>query len=80
MPNPIRPTRKRRPVPAALLLCLALATPTLAAGPWRLDVELGPAWQTRNDFAVPGDGGTRLDLGTTGAVPAARVTLTRDLG
>ncbi|HSM51938.1 MAG TPA: hypothetical protein VLA75_11115 [Thermoanaerobaculia bacterium] len=70
-----------RPVAAGLLLAfLALPSPILAESPWRLDVELGPAWQTRNDFAVPGEGGTRLDLGDTGAVPAARVTLTRDLG
>ena len=72
-----------RPVAAGLLfasLALAPATPAFAASPWRLDVELGAAWQTRNDFAVPGEGGTRLDLGSTGAVPAARITLVRDLG
>jgi len=82
MPPTIRLT-PLRPRAAWLLLAffaLASAAPTLADSPWRLDVELGPAWQTRNDFAVPGEGGTRLDLGSTGAVPAARVTLIRDLG
>lgn len=55
-----------------LFLCLLLDSPA-AAGAFRLEVEAGPAFQTRNDFAVPGDTGTRvaLDNSTTAALRAS---------
>jgi hypothetical protein len=35
-----------------------------------LELELGPVWQTRNEVAVPGNGGTRINLDDiTGAGP-----------
>lgn len=40
------------------------------------DLEGGPAWQLRNDFAVPGDGGTLVRIEDRGPVPAFRATLT----
>lgn len=41
-----------------------------------LDLEAGPAWQFRNDFAVPGDGGTLVRLEDRGPVGSVRATLT----
>jgi hypothetical protein len=44
-------------------------------------VEGGAAWQTRNDFRIPGDGGTLVRLGDYDSGPAAafRATLRWDL-
>ncbi len=61
---------------------------TLAAtGPaWAADVQValegGAAWQTRNDFRIPGDRGTLVKLADSdpGPVAAFRATLTWDLG
>lgn len=66
---------------AALLLSAASAAPALADR-FRLELEGGAAWQLRNDFAVPGDGGTRLsvDDANPGPFPAFRGTLWWDLG
>jgi hypothetical protein len=51
-----------------------------AATGLRLDLEGGPAWQTRNDFAIPGDTGTRVRLDDGSPVAAFRGTLTWDFG
>ncbi len=66
------------------LLCvcgfLSGFTSALAADfKWRLGVEAGPVWQSRNDVQVPGDTGTRFsltDIVGTGPFPYARVELT----
>lgn len=54
-------------------------TPVLADDfKWRLGVEAGPVWQSRNDVQVPGDTGTRFsltDLVGTGPFPYVRVEL-----
>lgn len=39
------------------------------------EVEVGPAWQLRNDFAVPGSGGTLVRLEDRATTTAARLTL-----
>lgn len=72
--------RGLRKVAGAALVLLAAAAPILAESPFRLELEGGPAWQTRNDFAVPGDVGTRLSLGDAPAVAALRGTLLWDFG
>ncbi len=65
---------------AVLGLLLLAVAPVSADSRWRLDVEGGPAWQTRNDFAVPGDSGTRIDLDNDSAVAAFRATVVWDFG
>jgi hypothetical protein len=57
-----------------------LATPAWA-GELRASLEGGAAWQTRNDFRIPGNGGTLVELAEydSGPVPAWRGTLTWDL-
>ncbi|HYN40960.1 MAG TPA: hypothetical protein VE129_04220 [Thermoanaerobaculia bacterium] len=70
-------------VASALLLAgtLAGARPAAAEDRFRLELEGGAAWQLRNDFAVPGDTGTRiaLDDATTGPFAAFRGTLWADV-
>ncbi len=71
--------------PRALSLTLVVAATLLAApagtaGEVRLDLELGAAWQARNDFAVPGDTGTLVRLPDQGPVATGRATLLWDLG
>jgi len=58
---------------------LIAALPALGNG-FRLDVEAGPVWQTRNDFAVPGTTGTRVSLADydDGPFASGRATLTWD--
>jgi hypothetical protein len=66
----------------ALVALAALgAPPRVAAGDLRVTVEGGAAWQTRNDFRIPGDGGTLVSLADydSGPVPAFRATLRWDL-
>ena len=67
--------------------CLALgpvvhSLPAAAADRFRAEFEGAAAWQTRNDFAVPGDLGTRVRIDRTGspAVAAGRVTIVAGLG
>ena len=62
-----------------VLLALVAASPALADG-FRLDLEAGPVWQTRNDFAVPGTTGTRVALADydDGPFASGRATLTWD--
>jgi len=61
------------------LLTLVAAHPALAEG-FRLDLEAGPVWQTRNVFAVPGTTGTRISLADydDGPFASGRATLTWD--
>lgn len=70
----------RRRLPWALLAVLALPLPVLAqdmAERFRLEVETGAAWQSRNDVQIPNDSsGTRFSLRDTvgaGPVPVVRV-------
>lgn len=67
-------------VPTGLVLLAALATPA-AGGEFHASLEGGAAWQTRNDFRIPGDGGTLVELAEydKGPVPALRATLTWEL-
>jgi hypothetical protein len=48
---------------------------------WHAAVEAGPAWQTRNDLRIPGDGGTLVELAEydSGPTTSVRATLTFDL-
>jgi hypothetical protein len=62
----------------ASLSLLLIAASAIARERFTLDLEAGPAWQLRNDFAVPGDGTlVRLDDGTT---TASRMTLVWNVG
>jgi hypothetical protein len=56
------------------------AAPQASAGGFRVAVEGGAAWQTRNDFRIPGDGGTRVKLADydSGPVTGFRATLSWD--
>ena len=60
------------------VLCAGF-TPVLAADfDWRLGVEAGPVWQSRNDVQIPGDTGTRFSLTDTvgsGPFPYVRAEL-----
>jgi len=64
-----------------LLAAAATAAPALAADRFRLELEGGAAWQLRNDFAVPGETGTRLSIDEANGGPflAVRGTLWYDL-
>jgi hypothetical protein len=66
----------------AALLFLWLLAATAGAGEVRATLEGGAAWQTRNDFRIPGSGGTlvELDRYEKGPFPALRATLEWDLG
>ncbi len=67
---------------AGLLVLTAVSARAGADDRFRLEIEGGPAWQTRNDFGIPGDTGTRVDLAAieSGPVAAFRTTLTWDAG
>jgi hypothetical protein len=71
----------KRHLPALLVPALAVLASTAGAGDLRASLEAGAAWQTRNDFRIPGDGGTLVELADydQGPVPAFRATLTWDL-
>lgn len=58
----------------ASIALLLITAPAVAQERFTLDIEAGPAWQMRNDFAVPGDGGTLVRLGHETTF-AARTTL-----
>jgi len=64
---------------ARLAFAVGLATfaarAALAQDRFTLDLEVGPAWQLRNDFAVPGDTGTLVRLDDQGPFLAGRATL-----
>ncbi|MFZ5785247.1 MAG: hypothetical protein ACOY3Y_02290 [Acidobacteriota bacterium] len=64
---------------AAVLAALGAANAAGAEG-LRFDLEAGAVWQARNDFAVPGDGGTLVRLADRGPESAFRATLLWDLG
>jgi len=72
--------RGSRKAVCAVLLLLPAAAPVVAQSPFRLELEGGPAWQTRNDFAVPGKGGTRLSLDDAPTVAAFRLAGIWDFG
>jgi hypothetical protein len=42
----------------ALASACNLAPATVADPGWRIEFEAGPAFTTRNDVRIPGDGGT----------------------
>jgi hypothetical protein len=70
----------RTPVTVLLASLAALPTPAAAAD-LRASLEGGAAWQTRNDFRIPGDGGTLVELAEydRGPVTALRAALTWDV-
>jgi hypothetical protein len=59
----------------ALLLASLFASVAVAQDRFTLDLEGGPAFQLRNDFASPGDGGTLVRIEDRGPAPAFRATL-----
>lgn len=59
-----------------LLVVSLFTSVAFAQDRFTLDLEGGPAWQLRNDFAVPGEGGTLVRIEDRGPVPAFRATLT----
>jgi hypothetical protein len=69
--------RPALPLAASLIL---LAAPS-GAGELRASLEGGAAWQTRNDFRIPGDGGTLVELADyeSGPFAAFRASLDWDL-
>jgi len=66
--------------PLLASVVLGPAAPARAEADFRFDFEAGAAWQARNTFAVPGDGGTRVDLDGTADTFALRGTLIWDFG
>ena len=66
---------------AFLLASLAVLTAPIAAADLHASLEAGATWQTRNDFRIPGDGGTLVALAEYDQVPVAafRATLTWDM-
>ena len=66
---------------APVLTLLVVLASSARGGDLRASLEAGPAWQTRNDFRIPGDGGTLVELAEydPGPVAAVRATLTWDL-
>ena len=78
---PFALTRRRgRRLGAALVLALLTVVPASAESRWHLDLEGGPAWRMRTDFAIPGDTGTRLHLDNGSAIAAFRATVVWDFG
>jgi hypothetical protein len=67
---------------ALTLLALGTSAPRASASSLRGTLEAGPAWQTRNDFRIPGEGGTLVKLADyeSGPTVSFRATLTWDLG
>jgi hypothetical protein len=59
----------------SLLVVSLFAAVAFAQDRFTLDLEGGPAWQLRNDFAVPGDRGTLVRVEDRGPSPAFRATL-----
>jgi hypothetical protein len=63
----------------SLAALLAGTAATASAADFHATFEAGPAWQTRNDFRIPGDVGTLVELPDAGPVASFRATLTWDL-
>ncbi len=65
----------------ALGVSILASSPAWAEGRWRLDLEGAAAWQTRNEFAIPGDTGTPVSLQdyANGPFGAWRATLFWDV-
>lgn len=77
--------RRRQHSASALTLSAAIVAvvglgAARAEPAFRLELEAGPAWQVRNDLAVPGSGGTYVRLDDAPTVVAPRVTLSWDFG
>jgi hypothetical protein len=64
-----------------LLAVLAVLAAPAGSSELRASLEGGAAWQTRNDFRIPGDGGTPVELAEyeSGPFAAVRASLTWDL-
>jgi hypothetical protein len=62
-----------------LVVAVCVVAPASRAGDFHAALEGGAAWQERNDFRIPGDGGTLVELPDDGPVPSFRATLTWDL-
>jgi hypothetical protein len=60
----------------SLLLVSLFSSVAFAQDRFTLELEGGPAWQLRNDFAVPGDGGTLVRTEDRGPAVAFRATAT----
>ncbi|MFZ2491474.1 MAG: hypothetical protein WA208_08305 [Thermoanaerobaculia bacterium] len=58
------------------LIALFVSAAAFGQDRFALELEGGPAWQLRNDFAVPGDGGTLVRVEERGPALVARTTLT----
>jgi hypothetical protein len=74
---------ERAPLVAGLLGAMITGSlPARGAERFRVELEGGAAWQSRNEFAIPGDTGTRVDLAAVESGPAGafRGTLTWDAG
>ena len=55
---------------------------SVAEHPWRIELEGGALWQSRNDVQIPGDTGTRfslIDLSGAGPFPVGRLTVDWDV-
>jgi hypothetical protein len=70
-----------RYAPTLMIALLGVPAATAGAGDLRASLEAGAVWQTRNDFRIPGDGGSLVELAAydRGPFPAFRATLTWDL-
>ena len=84
--GPVLTTEPVQPSPETVLP--ACCPVSWACGPergrrlrrWRIELEAGPVWQSRNDAAIPGDTGTRFALDdVTGAGPFAYGRVTVDV-
>lgn len=78
--NTISNARRTALFAAVASAALTLAVSGASAGELRLDLEAASVWQARNDFAVPGDGGTLVRLPDSGPRFGARATLEWDFG
>jgi hypothetical protein len=78
--RPAVPAPLVRSLAVAAALLTSTAAPVVAGSGFRLELEGGPVWQVRNDFAVPGDSGTALRLGQAPAAASGRLTLVWDFG
>jgi hypothetical protein len=70
---------KTRLLAAAALITMASSSAAADEPRFTASLEAGPAWQTRNDFRIPGDTGTLVEAPDPGPVAAWRATLTWDL-
>lgn len=88
-----QPAGARCSLIGVLLLCLVVRASAQAGigssdrrsvddSPWRVELEGGALWQSRNDVQIPGDTGTRTSLDEvigTGAFAVGRLTVDWDV-